>query len=300
MSTKKLFLSGCALAAACHFHGAHAFEGGVSAYPAGAVGTNIASMPPIPGLFMLQQFNYSYANGLYGNNGEKLPVPFKSSVYSATTRLLAAYPGEVFGAHVFSQLVVPVVSLHTTVAGQSSTQNGLSNITVSPVILSWKVAPEIDVTTGLDLAFATGSYSPYKPSVAVGYFSLQPVIAFRYNKPDGLDVGLANRFLLNSKNHENQYSSGDGYIGEFAAGWNFGRWKVGVVGAYMNQFSDDKINGVTVGSGNRARSFGIGPSVVYDGGPFHINLNFQQGVYAANTVKSSSVWLNIALPLAIF
>jgi hypothetical protein len=68
----------------------------------------------------------------------------------------------------------------------------------------------------------------------------------------------------------------------------------------MNQFSDDKINGVTVGSGNRARSFGIGPSVVYDGGPFHINLNFQQGVYAANTVKSSSVWLNIALPLAIF
>lgn len=71
---------------------AHAFEGGVSPYPAGATGTNFANFPPIPGLFALEQFNYTFSNGLYGNDGNKLPIPFHTSVFSATTRLLAAYP----------------------------------------------------------------------------------------------------------------------------------------------------------------------------------------------------------------
>jgi hypothetical protein len=68
-----------------------------------------------------------------------------------------------------------------------------------------------------------------------------------------------------------------------------------VVGEYLNQFSDDKANGANVG--NRMRTFGIGPSLVYDARSWNINLNYQQGVYAANTSKSNNVWLNIAIPL---
>jgi hypothetical protein len=293
----KLVLAGCALAAAAFAQHASAFEGGISPYPASATGDNIASMPPFPGLFALQQFNYSFSNGLYGNDGEKLPVPFHSSVATSVTRLLASYPFELFGARLYSQLVVPVVSLHTTVAGQSSTQNGLSNITVSPVIVDWRPTRELSVATGLDLALETGSYSATKPSVAVGYLSLQPVFAVRYSRPDGIDVGLSNRFLINQRNHETGYTSGDAYLGEIEAGWHFGRWKLGVVGSYLNQYSNDTVNGKTVASGYRTRSAGFGPSIVYDAGPIKINLNYQQGLYAANTSKSNNVWLNIAVPL---
>jgi len=286
---------GCAMLAAGLMNDAIAFEGDVSPYPAGAVGTNIANLPPIPGLFALQQFNYSFANGLYGNDGNKLPVPFRSSVYSATTRLLVAYPFQLLGANVYTQLVIPVVSLHTSVFGQSSTQNGLSNITLTPVLLQWHLTQNLAIASGIDVAFETGSYSPAKSSVAVGYTSVQPVISIRYNVPNGIDVGLANRFLLNQKNGATNYTSGDGYVGEFTAGWNFGPWKLGVVGAYVNQFSDDKADGVNVG--NRMRTFGIGPSLVYDARSWSVNLNYQQGVYAANTAKSNNVWLNIAIPL---
>ncbi|MGN8086387.1 SphA family protein [Ralstonia sp. 22086] len=275
---------------------AHALEGGVSPYPVGAAGTSIAAMPPIPGVFLLEQFSYSFANGLYGNTGEKLPIPFRSSAPVVTTRLLASYTVTMFGANVYSQLVVPVVSLHTDVAGQSERHGGLSNITVSPVILKWSVTPSLAVVTGLDFALATGSYSPTRPSVAVGYTSIQPVFAVRYNVPDGIDLGITNRLLINRENGDTGYRSGTAYAADFTAGWNFGKWKVGVAGGYLNQFADDKINGTTI-AGNRARSFGIGPSIAYDAGPISINLNYQQGVYAANTAKSSSIWLNVAIPL---
>jgi hypothetical protein len=296
MSTKlTAAVVGCAMLAAGWMNKAQAFEGDVSPYPAGAVSTNIANLPPLPGLFALEQFNYTFANGLYDNNGNKLPIPFHSSVFSETTRLLAAYPFHLLGASVYTQLVIPVVSLHTNVMGQSSTQNGLSNITLTPVLLQWQVAPNLAIASGIDVAFETGSYSPVKTSVAVGYTSIQPVISFRYNVPNGIDLGLSNRFLLNQKNGTTNYSSGDGYVGEFEAGWNFGPWKLGVVGAYLNQFGDDKDDGVNVG--NRMRTFGIGPSVVYDARSWNVNLNYQQGIYAANTSKSSSVWLNVAIPL---
>lgn len=286
---------GSAVLAVVSMNEAQAFEGGVSPYPAGAVATNFANLPPIPGLFALEQFNYSFANGLYGNDGKKLPIPFHSSVFSETTRLLVAYPFHLLGANVYSQLVIPVVSLHTSVAGQSGTQNGLSNITLTPVLVQWNVSQNLAIASGIDVAFETGSYSPVKASVAVGYTSVQPVFSIRYNVPNGIDIGIANRLLLNAKNGTTNYRSGDGYVGEFEAGWNFGPWKLGVVGAYLNQFSDDKANGVNVG--NRMRTFGIGPSLVYDARSWNINLNYQQGVYAANTSKSNNVWLNIAIPL---
>lgn len=290
-SAKMAFLLACAYAGAVH-----AFEGGTSPYPPGATGTNFANFPPIPGLFALEQFNYSYSNGLYGNDGNKLPIPFHTSVFSATTRVLASYPFQLLGANVYSQLVLPFVSLNTNVFGQKNTQNGLSNITVSPVILSWHPLKNVEVSTGLDIATESGSYSPTKPSVAVGYTSFQPVLAFRYDNPQGLDIGMSNRLMLNTKNNATGYQSGDGYVAEFGAGWNIGKWKVGLLGAYLNQYRDDSNNGATV-VGNRAKSLQIGPSIVYDFGPVNINLNYQQGVYAANTSKSSSVWLNIAIPL---
>ncbi|CAJ0690944.1 SphA family protein [Ralstonia holmesii] len=288
--------AGCMTLAALASNTANAFEGGVSPYPAGAAGTSIAAMPPIPGLFVLEQFSYSHSNGLYDNSGNKLPIPFSISAPSMTTRLLAAYPVTVLGAGLYSQLVVPVVSLHTDIVGQSQRHNGLSNITISPAILKWSVTRNLAIVTGFDIALANGAYNQDRPSVAVGYTSWQPVFSFRYNVPNGIDVGMTNRFLINRENGDTGYRSGSAYVADFTAGWNFGKWKVGVVGGYLNQFTDDKVNGATVAN-NRARSLALGPSIAYDAGAFNININYQQGVYAANTSKSSAVWLNIAIPL---
>ena len=51
MSTKLIAaVVGCAVLATGSMRDAQAFEGSVSPYPAGAVGTNIANLPPLPGV----------------------------------------------------------------------------------------------------------------------------------------------------------------------------------------------------------------------------------------------------------
>lgn len=273
-----------------------AFESGISPFPTGSTSEYIAALPPIPGVFAVEQFNYSSSNGLYDNQGNKRPIPFKSDAFSSTTRLLASYGVEFLGAKVYSQLVLPLVSLHTEVAGQGETHNGLSNVTVTPLLLRWDVAANTNVTWGFDFALKSGAYDPARTSVAVGYNSYQPVLAIRHNDPDGLDLGVSSRLLFNDKNSDTHYRSGSAYVADFIGGWNFGKWKVGVTGSYLNQFTDDSQNGSTI-TGNRARSFAIGPTVAYNAGSFNINMNYQQGVYAANTAKSNAVWINFAMPL---
>lgn len=273
-----------------------AFEGGVSPFPTGSTSEYIAALPPIPGVFAVEQFNYSSSHGLYDNQGNKRPIPFKSDAFSSTTRLLASYGVEFLGAKVYSQLVLPLVSLHTEVAGQGETHNGLSNVTVTPLLLRWDVAANTNVTWGFDFALKSGAYDPARTSVAVGYNSYQPVLAIRHNDPDGLDLGVSNRLLFNDKNNDTHYRSGSAYVADFIGGWNFGKWKVGVTGSYLNQFTDDSQNGSTI-TDNRARSFAIGPTVAYNAGSFNINMNYQQGVYAANTAKSNALWINFAMPL---
>ncbi len=289
-------LAGCALLSVAGMQAAQAFEGGVSPFPTGSTGEYIAALPPIPGLFAVEQFNYSSSSGLYDNKGNKLPIPFSSSATSATTRLLASYGVEWLGAKLYSQLVLPVVALHTEVAGHGESHNGLSNVTVTPVLLRWDVAAHTNVTAGFDIALQTGSYNPARTSVAVGYTSWQPVLAIRHNNPEGLDLGISNRLLINDTNSSTHYRSGSAYVADFIGGWNVGKWKFGLTGSYLNQFTDDRQNGTEI-TGNRARTFALGPTVAYNAGPFSINMNVQKGLYAANTAKSDAVWINFAMPL---
>ncbi|WP_422823804.1 SphA family protein [Variovorax robiniae] len=286
----------CATVAMLSAGSSLAFENGISPFPAGSTGEYVGALPPIPGLFALEQFHYTTSNGLYDNDGNKRPVPFSLSASSATTRLLAAYPVTVLGANLYSQLVIPAVSLRTEVAGHAGKDSGLSNTTVSPAILRWSLTPQASLVAGLDIALATGSYSPTRPSVAVGYTSIQPVLAFRQTDPNGLDIGLSNRLLFNRENGDTHYRSGSGYIAEFTAGWNFGAWKVGVVGAYLNQFRDDEQRGAVI-NGNRARSFALGPSIEYHAGPISISVNYQRGIYAANTTKNNILGIGVTIPL---
>lgn len=295
VSTLPFAALGCAAFALLGAQNAAALENGVSPFPAGATSEYIAAMPPIPGLFAIQQTSYSSSDRLHDTHGDKLPVPFKMTARSTTTRLLASW-GQFGDTNLYSQLVLPLVSLGLNVAGHSGNDKGLSNVTISPVVARWSLSREANVTAGLDIALRSGSYRADRmANVAVGYTSWQPVAAFRYNQPNGLDVGVSNRLLINQRNGDTGYRSGSAYVGEFTAGWNFGKWKVGAVGAYLNQFSDDKQGGVSIG--NRMRSFAIGPSIAYNAGPVIFNVNYQRGIYAANTSRGNAIWANVAIPL---
>lgn len=290
--------AGCMLLSLLGAPQAQAFEGGVSPFPVGSTGEYVAGLPPIPGLFVLEQVHHTASSGLYDNHGDKRPIPFKLSATSATTRLLASYDMTVLGARLYSQLVIPAVSLRTDVAGHSERHSGVANITVSPAVLRWSLTDKTYAVAGLDIALPNGSYDPHRPSVSTGYTSVQPVLGIRHTDPSGLDIGLINRLMVNRENSTTHYRSGSGYVGEFTAGWNVGPWKMGMVGSYLHQFTDDKQGGATI-QDDRARSFALGPSLNYNAGPFSVSLSYQRGLYAANTTKNNVLGIGIAIPLWI-
>lgn len=273
-----------------------ALENGVSPFPAGSSSEYIAAMPPIKGIFAIQQTSFTSADQVHGNDGKKAPVPFKMIARSTTTRVLGSWGSVAPNVNLYSQLVFPLVSLDLSVAGRSGEDKGLSNITVSPLIARWGLTPYTNLTAGVDISLRSGSYNANRMvSVATGYTSWQPVVAYRYNKPNGFDAGISNRLMFNQRNSDTDYRSGSAYIGEFTTGWNVGKWKFGLVGAYTNQFSDDKRGGASIG--NRARSFVMGPSIAYNGTPVRISANYQRNLYAVNSAKSHAIWFNVAIPL---
>ncbi|MGY3452590.1 SphA family protein [Bradyrhizobium sp. USDA 4353] len=293
--------------------GARAAENGTTNYPAGSPGIFIGTMPPIPGLFAISQTSYTSANGLYDGQGNKLPINFKLSSVSETMRFLASYPGDFFGAHVYSQLVVPYVHLDNTTPGGSFQANGLANITFSPVILRWALSPTQSVTAGLDIMPNTGTYSARQPlNVGTNYTTISPVIAYRYADPKGFELAISPRLLLNTTNADSvnaftqlgqQYRSGDALVVDFNVGYNIGAWKIGAVGGYTHQYQDDKVNGVKafnlagVQDGNRLKSLNLGPSLSYDGGSFQVNVNYQHTFLVENGSRSDTVWANVAFPI---
>ncbi|CCE01427.1 transporter [Bradyrhizobium sp. STM 3809] len=304
-----------ALVLAGMLQGARAAENGTTNYPAGSPGVFIGTMPPIPGLFAISQTSYTSANGLYDGQGNKLPINFKLSSVSETMRFLASYPGEFFGAHVYSQLVIPFVHLESSNPAGSFQANGLANITFSPVILRWALSPAQSVTVGLDLMPNTGTYSARQPlNVGTNYTTISPVVAYRYADPKGFEFAVSPRLLLNGTNTESvnaftqltqQYRSGDALVVDFNAGYNIGAWKLGVVGGYTHQYQDDKINGVKafnlagVQDGNRLKSLNFGPSLTYDGGAFQLNVNYQHTFHVENGSRGDTVWANLAFPIFV-
>ena len=314
MGVSKKTLSGATLAAAMAVGlsgGALAAENGVLNYPAGAPAVFIGEFPPMPGLFMASQTSYTYADALYNSKGNKLAVPFKLAAEAETLRFLASYPAELFGAHLLSQLVVPMVHLDITVpAGPGSLSDsgtGFGNITISPLIMSWNLSRTQHVALGLDIATEAASYRTTQlgpvtitraGSVGNGYTSFMPTLAYRYDDPNGFDFGIAPRLLFNTLNTTTNYQTGTALMVDLEAGYNVGKWKFGVAGGYTQQLESDTLNGATV-AGSRLKQFALGPSITYTSLPYIFNLNWQPSLYAENGAAVSSIWANVALPLSV-
>jgi hypothetical protein len=271
-----------------------AAENGVTNFPAGASGGMISGLPPVPGIFVMNQVNYSSADALYDANGKKLPILFDLSSRADTVRLLAAYPAEIFGAKVYSQLVFPVVHLETKPFGHRQAADGLANVTVTPAILSWTNGPQ-HFTVGLDIATSWATYDATKLSVGNGYSSVVPTIGYCSDVPNGFAFRVLARLEFNSENDATSYQSGTALIVDGMVGWNFGDWKLGLVAGYTQQLEDDKLNGVSIG--NRLKQLALGPSISYRAGPYIFNVNYQPNLYAENGANVSTLWANVALPL---
>ncbi|RQT28763.1 transporter, partial [Burkholderia contaminans] len=95
------------------------------------------------------------------------------------------------------------------------------------------------------------------------------------------------------KNSATQYKNGVVADVDVAISEVIGRWQAGVAGYYARQFTDDRMNGQPVPSGNRFASAAVGPVVAYNIPECKCSVKFkaQFSVFTRNSLAPNAAYL---------
>jgi hypothetical protein len=267
---------------------AQAAENGNTQYAPGASQFYAGSIPPFAGLYFLSQTSYFSADRVNDGQGNEIPINFDVEALAETLRFLYVSDVRVGDALLWGQLVLPLVHLDLTTPGGSDKTFGLADATAT-VGLAWHLDRANTFAMGIDVVFPIGS-----DHIGLNHWSVQPTVAYHYFDPLGFELATSARVIFNTENTATGYTSGNELVVDYAVGWNFGPVKVGAVGYYLNQFTDDR--GPTAPpDGHRGEGFAVGPSITYsfDRGT-QLSGSWQHDVYAENRAQGDTVWVNFA------
>lgn len=292
--TRALALAGMALAGVT----AHATEGGVSVYPNGTENYMSGALPP-PGLYGLMYGNVYRASRLNDHNGDRLAIPgFKVEANVLAGRLVWVTPQKLFGGDLAFHTIVPLVNLKVKVPGTSETRTGIGDVTVGAGI-GFDHSPNLHSTAIVDVIAPTGSYDKKRlANIGKNHWATDLAYAVSYVDPKGFNGDIKLGYIINARNKDTDYKSGDEFHFDYAAGWGLGNgWTVGLGGYYYQQVSSDKQGGVSVPN-SKSSAFAIGPSIKYDSGEgWFATMKWEKEIEAKNHTQGNSVWVKAVFPL---
>lgn len=283
-----------ALTAAC---GAFATEGGGSAYPGGNENFLAGAAPP-PGFYTLVYGSAYQASTVRDNSGNAVPIPgFKVEANALSPRLVWSTPLMLPLGNMVLHTVLPLVDLTVNTPAGSEHKRGLGDVVVGG---GWSMhySPQMHGVLALDLILPTGSYDRNAiANIGRHYVTWQPLYAFSYINPTGLNADFKAMLNLNQRNGATGYKSGKEVFVDYSAGWGVSpQWTLGLGGTYTQQISDDDVNGVTVNN-NRTRALAIGPSLKFDNGKgWFITAKWQKETSVRNRSEGSALWIKTNVP----
>lgn len=273
---------------------AGAAENGNTQYSPGSSQFYAGGIPPFPGFYFVAQTGYFHSDRLNDSDGNKVPIDFDVKAVSETFRFLYVTDIEVGGATLWTQFVLPVVRLDMSVPFVEDDSTSIADVS-GTLGLVWHPDKYNTFITAVDVAAPTGNYDVSSlANVGLNHWSIQPVLGYHYLDPQGLEIGSTLRFIFNMENTDTAYRSGTEIVLDYAVGWNFDKWRVGAVGYYIQQVTDDRGPGVA-SDGNRGKGFAIGPSLTYSFNPgLQVGASWQHDVIAENRAQGDTFWVNFA------
>ena len=275
---------------------ANATEGGLSVYPNGTENFMAGALPP-PGLYGMVFGNHYEATQVNDNSGNNLNIPgFKVQANVVAARL-AWVPGtKVLGGDLVAHIIIPMVNLSVNVPGASQSKSGVGDVTTG-LGVGYHHSPNLHSVAALDLFLPTGAYNKTDlANIGKNHFAFEPVYAVSYIDPNGFNGDLKFGYIVNSKNDATNFTSGNEFHFDYAAGWGLGNgWTLGVGGYVYQQTTDDSGAGAT---SNHASAMAIGPNVKYDSGKgWFGTLKFENEFNVKSRAQGNSVWLKAVFPL---
>lgn len=278
--------------------------------PGLTIGSSTGAAPP-PGIYLdhitfFASANYIDINGNRATNSPRSTIPAQVSSAAVADAFVVAPGWQIFGANYFAIAIQPVRSTGYNVQtaappGYPVAFEGFHNTFLSPLNLSWMVAPSLFLSTGFGVWVPdgtqtgtlvnpiNGSLTPTSAAnVGAPWWTFVPSVAISYLGNDwNLTARLA--FDVNTRNSDDQYLSGTEMILDLTATKRIGKWEIGPVGYYDRQITPDSdpLCVYCFTSGNRPPGFGafqhddfaIGGLVGYDFGGARLRVYATDVIY---------------------
>jgi hypothetical protein len=280
--------------------------GGAGVYPNGAEGFWMGAVPP-PGVYYLN-YDLLYSSHRYNDNssGEVDAGPLKGftiDVFANVSRFLYVSRVNVFGGSWAAHVFIPYQDINFKSAGDNCHVSGLGDIIIDPFVVAWH-RENLHMVSGIDIYCPTGDYEPgraanlsanafvYEPAFAVTYMT--PLKGFTASAKFMYDIPEANKEFT----HPFLPVSGELKYGqEFHFDYSLdyminSEWKVGVGGYYLQQTTDDKLEGARIDN-SKGRVFAVGPGVEYSKGKFITSFRTQLEMSAHNRAEGIANWLKV-------
>ena len=315
----RILLSVFCISVLLFFGRVYAAEGINPLQPGATTGNTTGLLPP-DGLYFSADADYEtgYVKNGSGDTGI-MPTGQKiKAKNSAEVASLLWVPGwEVLGARYGIAIAQPYKFQDTHfngAGGSTSASNGMVNTILTPVLLSWDLGGGFHLGTGLAVVLPDGKFDysyddasgrNVKQSATIGnhYWTFEPNIALTYLYDDWAFTAN-NIFDINTTNHTTDYKSGSTYYLDVTAARKIGNFTVGLIGNYIQQTSDDKINGQSVAAvdgfysrGNRMQHISLGPLLGYNFGSFSITARALLPLHTENDCGCSFFHIGITVPI---
>jgi hypothetical protein len=286
-----------------------ATEGGGSQKALG-VDTVMAGVMPPPGdrltTFLV---HYDAMHTLDGSGNDRVgPSNFKLNAEAAVLRVQHVWETELLGANIetrvgFSAYVHAHVRFDAQtpngVVRRDSSASGVGDGLIGPIILGWH-GDRFHQSFGPEFFFPVGKFDKtHLANASRGYYSLGLQYWFTWYPTDDIEVSGTPVYLVNAKNRDSDYKSGDELSFDYSVGYaTTPVWQIGVNGNVYKQLTDDRQNGQVVADGNRGQVAAIGPFIRYHpSGDWGITLKWQHECWVENRTRGDRIFLQFALKL---
>lgn len=274
-----------------------ATESGGSSYAMGAENYLTGALP-LPGFYGMAYASHYEADSLRGDDGKKLPVDFRVQASSIDPRFIWVTDQHLLGGTWALHAVMPLVDLKVDLNGQSQRKQGLGDMTFGSG-LGYRLTDKLHAIVALDVIAPTGEYNRNDlANIGRNYWDIQPVLAFSYINPVGLNADAKIMYDINTKNKATDYTSGQELHVDYSLGWGLGSgWVVGLGGYVYQQTTEDLQHGETI-KDNKGRAFAIGPSIKYASNKgWFLTAKWEQESDVRNRAQGNTYWLKMAVPL---
>jgi len=265
---------------------------GGGAYNNGVEGFGAGMFPP-PGTYLLNYVTYYSADSLKDKDGNNDLPKFELDALANVVRVVHVTNSKLLGGNIGMQAILPIVHLEVAVPGRSQSNNGLGDLVISPLILSWH-SKNLHYVAGVDIDIPIGAYDKNDlANIGRNYWTFVPIVAATYMSDNSFEISGKFMYDINTKNSDSSYLSGQEFHFDYTLAQKFDAFTIGAGGYFYKQITDDEKNGEQYRNGYKGQVFAVGPQLKYDYKNMSFAFKYQKELLVENKPEGDKFWFSL-------